>query len=262
MLGALVISAVVASVVFMVRWIHKDRIRKAQTVMEYLKQPAHILTAPLNMYYERISSDQTTPIIDISNRTELMKDLKDNWKTIRDEGLKLTDQMTPLKGELFFSSLIIKDDSWKKMYLKWYGDVEPSLQETCPVTSSILQKYPEIHLAMFSYLKKGGRIYPHAGPFRGCIRVHVGLQTPNDDNCYIKIGKEKYSWRDGEVVAFDDTYRHEVYNNTKQDRLILFMDLERDMKTGFASGLNRFLIRKIAPLTTRSNSKLEKIVTE
>lgn len=147
------------------------------------------------------------------------------------------------------------------------------MKKKCPVTAHLLESHPEVHLAMFSLLKAGGRIYPHAGPFRqvsehltkiarGTIRMHVGLRTPNDEKCYIKVADQNYYWKDGEIVAFDDTYRHEVVNGSTKDRLILFLDVEREMKTPRATRLNQFLIRKIAPLTTRKNSALEQVVTE
>jgi beta-hydroxylase len=258
--GWSVLLVAVAVIVIIVITMRKDCKRKCQTVKEYINQPGNYFTAPLNNYVERNSLDQTSPIIDISNRPELVNDFKLNWKAIRDEGLKAINKMTPIKGDLFFKDTIIKDENWKKMYLKWYGPIEEEMEKEFPITTSIIKSHPEIHLAMFSLLKSGGRIYPHAGPFRGSIRVHLGLQTPNDDNCYIMIGNEKYSWRDGELVAFDDTYRHEVANNTNQDRLILFLDIERKMNTKMSSSLNKFLIDKIAPITSRTNSKLEKVV--
>ena len=40
---------------------------------------------------------------------------------------------------------------------------------------------------------------------------------------------EPYSWRDGESVVFDETYVHEAYNKTQQNRIILFCDVERPL---------------------------------
>jgi beta-hydroxylase len=225
--------------------------------MEYLSQPGLMLTASLNNYIERVSADDTSAIIDLKkHHLHLYNDLVTNWQAIRKEGEALTNEMTNIKGDLFFTH--IADDQWKKKYLKWYGEIDPHMRLHCPVTVSILDKYPTVHLAMFSLLKSGGRILPHAGPFRGSIRVHVGLATPNDPDCYINIGKERYFWKDGEVIAFDDTYRHEVFNNTDKDRLILFLDVERAMKKPSATRKNQWLIKYIAPLTARANSRRER----
>jgi ornithine lipid ester-linked acyl 2-hydroxylase len=36
-------------------------------------------------------------------------------------------------------------------------------------------------------------------------------------------------WQRGEIFVFDDTYEHEVYNNTDDDRVILLFDFDRPM---------------------------------
>ena len=234
-----------------------------QTIKEYLSQTnfEHVLLAPINIFYQLMSADNTTAILNIDvEHKSLIADLEGNWTVIRDEALKLIKDMSPIKGEQFFGPTVIRNDLWKKMYRKWYSDFDPVAVEKCPKTVNIIRKHADIHLAMFSLLEKGGRIHKHAGPFRGCIRLHLGLDTPNSDDCYINIGPSRYSWRDGHLVALDDTYRHEVFNNTNKDRLILFMDLERKMSSKWATKFNQLLIKYIAPLTTRANAKLEKVV--
>lgn len=260
----LIVAALIVTAIFVIMWsiCRWDRRRKKMSVEEFGKSlPVYVATAPLNLFYEKYSYDDTSPIVDISDREDLVEDLLSNWKAIRDEAIPLYSEMGSVQGELFFKR-IVKDDKWRRMYLKWYGDIDEDMREKCPITCDLIEKYPDIHLAMFSLLKSGGRILPHAGPFRGCLRIHVGLDTPNSDDCYINIGDERYSWRDGEIVAFDDTYRHEVYNNTDKDRLVLFMDLERKMMTPLSTRFNKLFIKKIAPLTTRSNQKVEKASLE
>ena len=56
--------------------------------------------------------------------------------------------------------------------------------------------------------------------YKGCLRFHLGLSTPNSDDCFIIINGEKYSWRDGEGILLDDTYEYEVHNNTDETRII------------------------------------------
>lgn len=243
-------------------WAERDRRRKRLSKQEYKKQRLMSLaTAPLNLFYEKHSQDETGPIIDISKEhSDFVEDMKSNWHAIRDEGMAITAMMQTANNDLIFRHIGKDNDAWKKMYIKWYGNIDEYMKINCPVTCSVLDRHPQVHLAMFSLLKAGGRIMPHCGPFRGAIRVHLGLSTPNDDNCFIKVADEQYSWRDGELIAFDDTYKHEVHNNTNKDRLILFMDIERQMKSPMARRINKMLINHIAPLTIiRSNRKLKKV---
>ena len=83
---------------------------------------------------------------------------------------------------------------------------------------------------MFSVMKPGTIVYPHRGPYRGSLRVHLGLECPSiEEGCYIKIDDIKYGWKDGELLIFDDTYTHEVQNKSKKERTVLFMDINRPL---------------------------------
>jgi len=45
-------------------------------------------------------------------------------------------------------------------------------------------------------------------------------------------------------MVFDDTYDHEVWNQTEQDRAVLFIDIERPLKLP-GRWLARFLVRGV-----------------
>ena len=59
---------------------------------------------------------------------------------------------------------------------------------------------------MFSLLEPGTKIYPpKLYIYKGLLRYHLGLITPNSDNCFISVNNIKYSWKDGDGIIFDDT---------------------------------------------------------
>lgn len=206
-----------------------------------------------SLYIEHFSKDSLDPFIDLSHRSSV-KLLKHNWRTIRDEMLIGEQHFTPIKGDLFFDT-IISDSRWKKVYLKWYGTPPKYAYKIYPNTMSILDKCKDVKLAMFSLLEPGAVITPHRGPFRGCIRLHLTLIAPKNNGCEIIVGGHKYQWKEGDIVAFDDTYEHSVKNNTDERRIVLFLDVEREMKFKW---LNKYVIKHIAPNTTRMNDELEK----
>lgn len=111
---------------------------------------------------------------------------------------------------------------------------------------------------MFSILEPGSKITPHAGPFKGCIRYHLGLNCPK--NAYIKVDGIKYNWKNGKDILFDDTFVHEVNNDSDELRIILFCDIERKMRDTFSQKINSKVIEYLAPLTTRINDFQEKQV--
>ena len=157
--------------------------------------------------------------------------LAKNWKIFRDEALLNYNSYSDVKGDRFFENYIIKSNNkWKKIYIKWHSNsIDPLAKKICPKTSNIINSLPNIKLAMISLLEPGTKIYPHKGPYKGLLRYHLGLITPNSDDCFISVNDIKYSWKDGDGIIFDDTFIHWVNNNTDKKRIILICDIIRPL---------------------------------
>jgi beta-hydroxylase len=182
--------------------------------------------------------------------------LRRAYAMLRAEALEALPSSKPIANDQFFTR--IADKGWRRFYLKWYTkSCDPLALRLCPQTCALLQRMPNVKLAMFSILEPGSRILPHSGLFRGCYRYHMGIETPQDDACFISLGGETYSWRDGQDVLFDDTFEHYVVNNTDKRRIVLFLDVERPLESPVARALNAAFIKYVAPLSTRANDKQE-----
>ena len=107
---------------------------------------------------------------------------------------------------------------------------------------------------MFAMLPAGGELGKHRDPYAGSLRYHLGLVTPNSDECFIVVDDERYSWRDGEHVVFDETYMHYAHNDTDQDRIIFFADIARPMRGRLPAWINRMLCRFFGGLTASPNT--------
>lgn len=182
-------------------------------------------------------------------------DVRAAFPVIRQEAMAAMRAAKPIMHDQFFRG--IADAGWKRLYIKWYGPLDPLARAVCPRTCALLGAMPEVHLAMFSILAPHSRIRPHNGPARMCMRYHLGVQTPNDDGCFIQVGGSRYSWRDGQDVMFDDTATHWVENNTPNPRVVLFLDIERPQE-GLLKHVTRAMIRHGGPLTTRANDAQER----
>jgi beta-hydroxylase len=147
---------------------------------------------------------------------------------------------------------------WKRFYLKWYGSALPSAQALCPQSVALLEKVGAVHGAMFALLPPGARLGPHRDPFAGSLRYHLGLSTPNSDDCWIKVDGESRSWRDGEALVFDETFVHEALNATDTPRLILFCDVERPL-AGVMAPVNRWVMRRVMAASATQNVEGEPI---
>src|SRR3546814_10513545 len=73
----------------------------------------------------------------------------------------------------------------------------------------------------------------HRGITKGLVRGHLGLKVPGDRaNCTIRVGETSNMWAEGELLVFDDTYDHEVWNDTDEERVVLLFDIVRPMRFG------------------------------
>lgn len=218
------------------------------------------LFAPYNVLAYSLSAVPNTPYLDVDVLPEL-KMLRDNWQLIRDEALQLQSgdhiKASDSYNDAAFNSFFKK--GWTRFYVKWYGDTLPSAQQLCPQTAALVQSIPTIKAALFASLPPGGKLLLHRDPFAGSLRYHLGLSTPNSDDCYINVDGQFYSWRDGEAVLFDETYLHEAFNNTDQQRIILFCDIERPLKTAAARGFNRLISNTVVRASQTSNVKGEPV---
>ena len=75
------------------------------------------------------------------------------------------------------------------------------------------------------------------------LRCHLGLMVPERrEHCYMRLEDRRYSWEEGKTLVFDDTYDHEVFNDTDQERVILLFDFDRPMRF-WGRVLNRLFIQ-------------------
>lgn len=97
----------------------------------------------------------------------------------------------------------------------------------CPATARLIKEHVPMHgAATFSRLAPRTHIQPHAGNEPGLLRMHLGLVIPQG-NCSIQVDGHVQSWQAGQALVFDDSFMHEAWNNTDQERVILIMDFRQ-----------------------------------
>lgn len=219
------------------------------------------LLSPYNLWAKRHSKFPVKPfylnVREIFPGSQL---IQSNWQKIRNEALAIikAGKNKPINKDQFFTS--IAPDGWTRFYLKWYSKtIDPLAKQLAPFTSTLIEKFPEVKLAMFSILGPKSSISRHRGPFRGALRYHLGLDCPKQDGCQIEVDGQPYRWKDGEDVLFDDTFMHSVENNTDDTRIIFFCDVARPMKTQSADRFNNWICDSLGPVTSRNNDQQEKV---
>lgn len=125
---------------------------------------------------------------------------------------------------------ISKGDNWKTYAFYAFGKRVDENCNACPFTANLLDGLPSLQNAWFSILAPRYHIPPHRGPTRAVIRCHLGLRVPTErENCWLRVDDQICHWQEGRCLVFDDTYEHEVKNDTDEVRVVLFLDFDRPM---------------------------------
>ncbi|EPJ86776.1 MAG: aspartyl/asparaginyl beta-hydroxylase domain-containing protein [Pseudomonas sp.] len=218
------------------------------------------LFAPYNALMYLFSKVPSKPYLNRQAFPELDV-LKNNWEVIRDEAMHLFDEgyirAAEKNNDAGFGSFFKK--GWKRFYLKWYDKALPSAEALCPKTVALVNSIPNVKGAMFALLPGDSHLNPHRDPFAGSLRYHLGLSTPNSDDCRIYVDGQVYAWRDGEDVMFDETYVHWVKNETDKTRVILFCDIERPLRSRFMTRINRSVSAWLGRATAPQNLDDERV---
>jgi len=158
--------------------------------------------------------------------------LRANWQAIRKEALAVThdpDAVPALNSISPDHQRIAADQGWRSFFLIGYGArIERNLAR-CPVTASVLGQVPGLNSGFFSVLKPGTHIPRHTGVTKGLITCHLGLVIP-EGPLRMAVNDQDVRWREGETLFFDDTYPHEVWNDTARTRTILLVQFERPLR--------------------------------
>lgn len=187
-------------------------------------------------------------------------ELETDWRKIRaelDQVMVYRDQMPSFQDILKEVSTIQTDNDWKTFFLAGIGMDCGENARRCPETMRLLGRIPGMKTAFFSILSPRKHIPAHRGAFNGVLRFHLGLLVPEPrEQVRIRIGNDFRTWTEGKALIFDDTYNHEVWNDTDGYRVVLFVDFARPLKQPWHWLNERFLsIGAFAPFLREAGKK-------
>ncbi len=155
------------------------------------------------------------------------------WQLVRrelDGVLLMRDQLPTLQDLQPDQMKISPDDKWKTYVLWGFGQKSDPNCARCPETSRLLDAVPGLTGAWFSILAPGKHIPGHKGITKAMIRAHLPLKVPRErERCRMQVADEMVVWEEGKIVLFDDSSRHEVWNDTSEERVVLIFDFQRPM---------------------------------
>jgi aspartyl/asparaginyl beta-hydroxylase (cupin superfamily) len=183
-----------------------------------------------------------------NGRFPWIAEIEANWTTIRSEleGVLADREALPNFQDISKDQIeITDDDRWKTFFLYGYGFEAKLGVQMCPKTAELMRRIPGMTTAMFSILSPHKHILDHRGPYKGVLRYHLGLIVPRDASaCRIRVGEDVRHWEEGKSLVFDDTFNHEVWNDTDETRVVLFVDVLRPLPAPW-DHLNRAIVKAI-----------------
>ena len=189
-------------------------------------------------------------------------DIEKDWQKVRkelDAVMVFRDRMPSFQDILKEVGMIQSDNNWKTYFLCGIGMDCSANAVRCPETMRILARIPGMTTAFFSILSPHKQIPPHRGAWAGVLRLHLALMVPEpQERCRIRIADQVHTWQEGRCLVFDDTYNHQVWNDTEGYRVVLFVDFERPLRWPLRA-LNHWLLNlaALAPFLREANARQE-----
>lgn len=175
---------------------------------------------------------------------KVVKHLESNYELIRQEYIE--------KSKSVFSDYDVSgrggehaDDALHKGTWDWHsymlkGKVQAQFIQHFGATASILQQLRDddvlfegtpFGFAFLSRLAGKSSIQPHTAPMNFRLRLHLPLVVPPEEGhssypqCGIRVGSSVQRWVEGKALVLDDSYEHEVWNDTDSERVLLLVDV-------------------------------------
>ena len=179
-----------------------------------------------------------------------IREIEARWTEIREELLAILarrDAIPPLASLSPDHRRIAPPAKWKSFFLQGYGyRVEENLRR-CPKTAEALARIPGLNSAFFSILDPETHIPRHRGVTKAVLTAHLGLLVPpRRQSCRMALDDQMLHWDEGRTLVFDDTFHHEVWNDSDQLRAVLLIQFRRPvgMIGRLVGGLFLFGIRR------------------
>lgn len=197
----------------------------------------------LDRFIARFSLVSNGPVLDVRDFA-WTEALRANWQAIRAEAIAaaIAPHLAPSLSVISPDHRAIAPvNKWRSYFLYGYGYFVPENLDRCPVTTRLVESIPGLNSAFFSILAPGTHIPAHRGVTKGLITCHLGLVVPRDGDVRMRVGDRILRWAEGETLVFDDTYDHEVWNDTSGTRVVLLVQFRRPLRQPGRWFVDRFL---------------------
>jgi aspartate beta-hydroxylase len=114
---------------------------------------------------------------------------------------------------------------WAMLWLRLYGEAYDENSAISPKTVAAIESVPgQCAQFGFSAIAPHTHLTAHCGVTNAKLRCHVPIDlVPGASR--IRVDDEIYTWKKGELLIFDDSFEHEVWNDSDARRVVLLFDI-------------------------------------
>jgi aspartyl/asparaginyl beta-hydroxylase (cupin superfamily) len=173
--------------------------------------------------------------------------LSKNFDVIKSELLSLIEKDKENLWLETFPDYVSSENkkAWKVFSFIFFSMKFPDNAAICPKTAKLIYSIPEIISCDYSFLKPNSHIRPHKGYTRMVLRCHLPLIVPPRNKCSIRVGDEIKDWEEGKLIIFDDSFEHEAWNRSDQNRAVLMFDIPNPLWGYSAYEISKYKIENI-----------------
>ncbi|WP_160778208.1 aspartyl/asparaginyl beta-hydroxylase domain-containing protein [Parerythrobacter jejuensis] len=188
---------------------------------------------PVNAWFARQSLIATDPVVEAA-ALPAIQPLSHSWRVIQREAQALLDgqEDIPDFGKISPDHRrIANGPQWKSFFFEGYGFKSAANRSKCPHTAELLDGIPRLVVAFFSIMDGNAHVPRHRGLTKAWLNCHLPLVVPDrPGRCEMQVADRTVHWHEGEWLVFDETYPHEVWNDTGQPRIVLMLQVRRPMR--------------------------------
>ncbi|KAL3938944.1 MAG: hypothetical protein SGBAC_006249 [Bacillariaceae sp.] len=188
------------------------------------------------------SPDSTRVAYGDKTVSHVIEHLQKNANVIRAEYLEQQNgekNKLPPTNDYHDHQKSLHEGKWEWFSYLNKGNVQGNFAFQFPKTAKVLHALREDHLlfegtpfgfCFFSNLHGNSSIQAHTSPMNLRLRIHLPLIVPKntenkDEDCAIRVGNMARPWIQDKAMVLDDSYNHEVWNRTSEERVLLLVDI-------------------------------------
>lgn len=162
----------------------------------------------------------------------LHEELEKEWPVLRHEMNRLRQHSAATPQQVTGKGI---SGDWQQFHLLEKGNWHEVHCQICPRTAHLLRGLGHGHggsvcesrlgSVRFDVLAPGSTIPPHFGPSNVTLRGHLPLSVPEDGSCGIMLHGTERPWRQGEMLLFDSSFLHSLWNESGGVVVVLVFDV-------------------------------------